>query len=506
MKKHLSRINIEMKSLSNKATILGLILTCGLASCDDLLNANADGNISGDVYKSEANIKAALNGAYYSLGGIYDGIDGGELFGGDFMLIPALFVAQNGSELVWDRARAPLYSDFVDNNVVATNVRIESNWRRAYEVINLLNNIIKNIDNVTSEKDRVYGEALAMRGILYFEMVRFWGAEYETGTVSSPSIPLLTEPIEEVNQIVTPTLATVGAVYTQVEADLNQASTLLESLGTNGTSLSYYACQAYLMRAAMHKGQYADAEDYADNILTSSSYGLANTPMDAFNNTSNSSEDIFAIQQTVSNNTGDITSGTGLTNYYASLNGVGVGAFRVLGGGLTTKSESLVNGARFSPVDLRGMRDSETTTSSQASDIDAPFYKHITSTSLYSPAKFLASDRVVPVVRLAEIYLARAESIYEQSQTIDADAIADLNEIRTRAALPALQVGDFASPQALMDSIKLEKKREFLYEGLVFHDLKRWNDEIGNSTPESFGQDEKFILPIPQAEVDTWGD
>ncbi|MFY0600795.1 MAG: RagB/SusD family nutrient uptake outer membrane protein [Cyclobacteriaceae bacterium] len=471
-------------------------------SCDSLLDVDADGNISGDVYESEANIKSALSGAYYSLGGIYDGVDGGELFGGDFMLIPALFVAQNGSEVSWDRSNAPLYSDFIDNSVVNTNVRIESNWRRSYEVINLLNNVIKNIDNVTTEKDKIQGEALAMRAMLYFEMVRLWGPEYDASTTSTTTIPLLTEPIEEVEDITTPTLATVSAIYDRVETDLTQASTLLQPLGKNGTNISYYTCQAYLMRLAMHKGLYDDAESFADNILGANAFQLVNTPVEAFNNANNSTEDIFAIQQTISDNTGDITSGTGLTNNYASLNGVGIGAFRVLGGGLVTKATSLQNGPQFSNADLRGMRDRDSNTQYTAADVNAAFYRHITSTSLFSPSKFMASDRVIPAIRLAEIYLARAEAIYQQNPSIDADAIADLNEIRTRANLVALQASDFGTADALMDSIKLEKKREFLYEGLIFHDLKRWDDGIGNpSTPAT---DAKFILPIPQAETDTW--
>ncbi len=471
-------------------------------SCDSLLDVEADGNISGEVYESEANIKAALYGAYYSLGGIYDGADGGELFGGDFKLIPALFVAQNASEVAWDKARAPLYSDFIDNNVVNTNVRIESNWRRSYEVQNVLNNILKNIDNVTTDKDKIQGEALAMRGMLYFEMIRLWGAEYDNSTINTAAIPLLNEPITEVEQITTPTLATVGAFYTQIEADLTQASTLLLPLGKNGTNISYYTCQAYLMRVAMHKDDYAKAETHADNILDAGIFELVATPVDAFNNFNNSSEDIFAIQQTLSDNTGDVTSGTGLANYYASLNGVGIGAFRVLAGSLITKQASLPNGPKFSAVDLRGVRDLNSDINYTADDVTTAFYRHITSTSLYSPSKFMSADRVIPVVRLAEIYLSRAESIYQQTNTVDADAIADLNMIRKRANIPEVQVSDFGSAAALLDSIKLEKKREFLYEGLVFHDLKRWNDGIGN--PATPATDPKFILPIPQAETDTW--
>lgn len=476
------------------------------ASCESALDIDADNNISGDVFANEENIKSALVGAYFNLGGIYDGVEGGELFGGDFMLIPMLFVAQNVSEVLWDRSEGPQYTDFIDNEVINTNLRIESSWRRAYEVINLLNNVIKNIDNVTTERDRIEGEALAMRGILYFEMIRLWGAEYDAATLNNTSIPLITEPFEEVSDIQTPTLATINAIYTKVEEDLSAAAALLQPLGKNGVNISYYTCQAYLMRHAMHKGDYAAAETFANEILdqgqASSVFSLTSSPLDAFNNFSNSTEDIFAIQQTQTNNAGDITTGSGITNFTSSLAGKGIGALRLQGGSFTNLS-TLINRPKFTPDDIRGIRDLTMDNENYTPEsVTTAFYTHITSSNTFSPSKFMSADRVIPVVRLAEIYLARAEAIYEQAPSISDEAIADLNEIRTRSNISALQSSDFVSADALLDSIKIEKKREFLYEGLIFHDLKRWNDGIGN--PAVPATDPKFILPIPQSETDTW--
>ncbi len=483
--------------------LIAIVVMALSISCDSLLDVEADGVIGGEIYNSQENIQKALNGAYYSFGGIYDGTDGGELFGGDFILIPTLIVAQNVSEVSWDGTNGPLYSDFLDNKILPTNLRIESNWRRSYEVINILNHILKNINNVTTEKDRIEGEALAMRGMLYFEMVRLWGAEYESTTISSPSIPLLTEPISTVKDIVTPTLATVGKVYEQVQEDLEAASILLEPLGKNGANLSHYACEAILMRVAMHKGEYNQAETHASKIIgTNGVFDLTDTPFEAFNNFENSVEDIFGIQQTVANNTGDITTSTGLTYYYSSVVGKGVGALRIQGASFNTTS--LINRPKFAPEDLRGMIISDTDSMSLVGNIDELFYRNINNTSTFSSGKYLSADRVIPVIRLAEIHLARAEAIARQDNAVTQEAIDDLNETRTRAGVVALQVDDFTNGgfDALIDSIKIEKKREFLYEGLIFHDLKRWNDEIG--IPGTPATDPKFILPIPQSETDTW--
>ncbi|WP_258103007.1 RagB/SusD family nutrient uptake outer membrane protein [Marinoscillum sp. MHG1-6] len=500
-----TNIKSIMKSSLNASLLSGVVLGVFgiLSSCEKALDVEADGTISGDIYADQESIEQALVGAYYSLGGIYDGIDGGELFGGDFMLIPTLIVAQNASEVSWDGTNAPLYDDFVDNTILNTNQRIESNWRRAYEVINIVNNIIKNIDNVTTDQDKIHGEALAIRGMLYFELVRFWGKEYEDLTKTETSIPLLTEPIVFVEEIKTPTLATVEAVYTRVVSDLTTASTLLQSLGKNDVNVSYYVCQTYLMRASMHMGDYASAKAYADTIINSGTYSLSATPTEAFNNFSNSSEDIFAIQQTLSNNTGDITTGTGPTNYYSSLSGKGIGALRLQTApflGPTT----LQNRPEFASNDLRGVRDMTTDDTSTPESIVGAFYRHITSTATYCSSKFMSSDRVIPVIRLAEIYLARAEAELMATSSVSTAIVDDLNATRSRAGLDSLSADAFPSTAELLDSIKTEKKREFIYEGLIFHDLKRWNDEIGNSTPETFGQDDKFVFPIPQSETDTW--
>jgi len=490
-----------MKSNSRfiKSALAGVLFLSGI-SCNSLLDIDADGNISGDIYATEAGIQNALVGAYYNLGGIYDGVEGGELLGGDFILISTLLSVQSIFEMDWDDANGPAYSNFVNRNILATNSRVEANWRRAYETLNTLNSILANIDNVTttSEKNRIQGEALAMRGILYFEMVRLWGQEYDAATASTDfAIPLLLDPVDEPGR--SPDLNTVEEIYTQVEADLTTASGLLQSLGKNGTNISYYACQAYLMRLAMHKDEFDDAIAFADIIIPE--FSLTATPQDAFNNTSNSTEDIFAIQQNGANNTGDISTGTGLTNYYSSLNGKGLGAMRVQKLFLTNPFGDFDNSPEYDTlVDLRGSIDNLANSDYTVESVTTGFYTNILNTFVLSPAKYMSSDRVIPIVRLSEIQLTRAEARAFQSQNLppDVTALNDYNAIRTRAGLSALMASDFSLGAILYDSILLERKREFLYEGLLLHDMRRRGESL-NGNP-AIGAE--FLLPIPQSELD----
>ena len=122
-------------------------------------------------------------------------------------------------------------------------------------------------------------------------------------------------------------------------------------------------------------------------------------------------------------------------------------------------------------------------------------------TSLLSSSKFIAADRVIPKIRLAEIYLSRAEILYEQDiKAVNPIALSDLNVVRNRAGLPSLVETDFFNSFAFYDSLILERKRELIYEGVLFHDLKRWKSKIGQTVATA----PKFILPIPQSETDTW--
>ena len=493
-----------MKNLYIYIFVIFILLGSG---CSDVLDIEADGTISGDVLTDEETIEQSLIGAYYSLGGISDGIDGGELLGGDFIVIPTLMAHAQGLEIFWSSVQAPGYANFIDKNIITTNTRVAANWKRAYEVINTVNNILQNINNVSAtNKDRIEGEALAMRGILYFEMVRLWAPQYDAVGVDPASelaIPVLTEPIVSIDQIETPTLRTIDAVYDQAEADLSAASALLEPFGKNGTKLNYYACQAYLARLSLQKGEFADARTYADNVIESGEFTLTTAPMDAFNNTSNSSEDIFAIQQTLSNNTGDRSSGSGITTFYSSLLESGLGVLGILRSSLN--SSFLINSPRFSAGDLRGTVDLSADSSTTSNQINTAFYRNVYNIALISSAKYTRADNVLPVIRLSEMYLTRAEATFESfGGAVTQEAVDDLNMIRSRAGISTVSVSDFVTSDTFFDSLVLERTRELLYEGQLLHDLKRWGGYIGSNFDPKDPWSAEYVLPIPQSEQDTW--
>lgn len=495
-----------------------LLLLIASFSCESILEVEPEGTIAGDALKDAESIQKALTGAYYNLGGINDGANRGELLGGDFIVIPTLLAHLNGKEITWSSVNAPQYSVFADSKTIpSVNDRVAANWIRAYETISSVNNILKNANKISdgNERNRIEGEALAIRSILYFEMVRLWGPQYSEETKNTPVLPLLTEPILSVGDINETDMSTVQQVYDRVQEDLESASFLLAPFGKNGTALSYYACQAYLSRLFMQKGDYPAAVTAANNILNTTEYTLAPTPTEAFNNTNNSSEDIFAIQQTLANNAGDRSAGAGITAFYSSLSESGLGVLGVFE--FTFNSEFYPNRPNFSDADLRATIDVSVTPSTPSTSINSAFYQNQYNNleGLLSSTKYIRADHVIPVVRLAEIFLNRAESIFEtDTLTIDQIALNDLNAVRTRSGLSSLQISDFNNePNAFYDSLIIEKKREMIYEGSLLHDLRRRramrgdNDIIiGDLIQRINPLSDVLILPVPQAEKDANSD
>ncbi len=82
-------------------------------------------------------------------------------------------------------------------------------------------------------------------------------------------------------------------------------------------------------------------------------------------------------------------------------------------------------------------------------------------------------DYAYPIMRLADVYLMYAEATNEISGP-QADAIALVNKVRARGALPALAPAKYASNAAFFDAIEQERIIELVAEGQRGFDLRRW--------------------------------
>ena len=118
--------------------LVGLIL---LESCSKKIEINPTQSVPENlVFNSDANIKAALNGAY-------DLASDGFVLGGDMMLYSELLAA--GDEISW----VGTYNqprEMYRQAILTNNSYVASTWARSYRTINVCNNILANISKVNA--------------------------------------------------------------------------------------------------------------------------------------------------------------------------------------------------------------------------------------------------------------------------------------------------------------------------------------------------------------------
>lgn len=472
-------------------TSLGLSLVVSLSlsivSCDSKLDIEPRASIeSKRVFTNSSNLRAALFGAYSEVKGTFNGPQNGELYGGDFNIISELISAD--SNVHWGGTFGE-YRQFENKRVITVNSRVTANWVRAYTAINVLNNVLANLTVADTPEDRaqIEGEAKCLRGMLYFELVRLWSKTWGLGTqATDPGVPLVLTPVNtvaEADALKTIGRSTVAAVYAQVINDLEQAQTLLTPFDKNGTNVSAYAAAAMLSRVYLQQANYPKAAEKADFVIASELFELSGEPLDAFNNTANSKEDIFAIQQSTLSNAG--TSNGGVATFYASLNGTGRGDMQV--------QEPHFN--IYEDGDLRGLVQDDLNDAATITNVEDMFYIGVFSQNSghIQTAKWGDANVNIQVIRLAEMYLTRAEANFEAGTAVGDSPVNDINVIRERAGLDPLAV-------VTRDEIRLERQRELAFEGFRLHDFRRWQFDI-NGLPFS---DPSLILPIPEREREVY--
>ncbi len=473
------------------STLLYICLAC-LAlmlfpSCDDELDIQPRQGLESDqVFTSPSNLEAALNGAYSEIKGAFGASFAGELYGGDFNIMSELLSAD--SNVIWGGS-FNTYQEIFGKDITITNGVVNRNWLRAYQAINNINNVLANLDVAAdqNQRDRVEGEARTMRGMMYFNLVRFWSRPWGTGTENTdPGVPLVLEPVttvEDAERTANLGRSTVAEVYAQVLDDLTTAENLLKSFGGNSTGISTHTAAAILSRVYLQQGRYREAAEAASRVIESGLYSLNGNPLSAFNNSANTSEDVFAIQQTALSNAG--MSNAGLATFYASLNGAGRGDIQVQEPHLRI----------FEAGDLRGGLQTDLPQSATIVNVSEFYYIGVgaQNSGQIQCAKYGEPTLNIPVIRLAEMYLTRAEGNLEADTTTGAAPADDINVVRQRAGLSPV-----GSPTR--QDIRLERQRELAFEGFRLHDFKRWQLTTGGLPWDA----PSLILPIPERELEAY--
>ncbi len=472
------------------AALLALGFGLSLAGCKDALDISPLQSIdAATAYNTPQKVSAAVVGAYARL-------DNPRLYGTDLILVPEL-LAGNGY-INWD-GTFQNYRQIRNHTQVATLSNAEGIWTQAYDAINQCNLILDNLGVVTDpgQKSQYEGEASFIRGAMYFELVRLYAQQYKPGGGNTQAgVPINLTPITTVEQADTKLArASVEEVYAQVIKDLQNAVTKLPA--QNISRASSYAAQALLSRVYLQQGNYVAALAAADNVITKSGASLIGSVAAVFANR-NSAESLFEIQQNDQNNAG--TSNDGLATYFAGYSptgdqGVlyGRGDVRVLGS----------FASQYGPNDVRGTDSLSAITTKKLIYLSDGNNR----VNRLRTLKWRVYGQNIPVIRLAEMYLTRAECEIRAGQLTAATQ--DVNRIRVRSG--ATQYTTVTLPDVLR-----ERQLELAFEGFRIHDLRRTDGIVipevpaQPATPGSpatpyvppvRATDARFVLPIPQREI-----
>ncbi|MCS6990340.1 MAG: RagB/SusD family nutrient uptake outer membrane protein [Chitinophagales bacterium] len=418
----------------------------GLAACSDVLELTPTDAISTEVaLETDEGVKQVLIGAYNAL-------SASSLFGGELMRNAELFGGLD--EIVWlGTFEAP--REIYNHQILVTNVDVEGFWVEAYNLINICNNILAHIDVVKeADRNRVRGEALLLRGWILFELTRFFGQQYVAGTNNTQlGVPIITSPSAASTDNAFPARNTVEECYAQALADVTEAEALLPA--TNEVFATKYTAAAVLARIYLQMENYEAARDAAHRVISSGKYSLLPTYAEIFNTDGLTKECVFGIVVTA-------TDGINAMNTYFSTLAYG-------GRGDIEIKQSFLD--LYDPADTR----------------KALYFK---TANRWRTGKFNNQFGDINIIRLAEMYLIRAECNLRLGTAVGASPVDDYNKTRVRAGLPAVTT-------VTLDDILLERRLELAHEGLRVHDIKRLRQSVG-----SFAwNDPMMVYPIPQREI-----
>jgi hypothetical protein len=433
-----------MKKIVIIITLLFTVISC------DVLEVEPQNSIAADeAFKTKEDIDKGILGAYASFQSL-------SYYGRTFGLFSDL-AADNLSHPL--AATADTYAQVNNNNILPENGSVSGIWALAYDGINVANNVITKVptieDMTEGERNIALAELYFIRALNHFNLLNYFGG-----------VPIK----------VTPTIGTTGLdvprntveeVYSQIINDLTFASDFLPAGGTK-IRASKYAAKALLAKVHLYNKDYPQAISLASEVISEGNYTLLNDFSDIFA-ADQSAESIFEISfsELERNRISEY-------NFPQSLNGR-----REVEPSQDLLESYEANDERFE--------------ASIAFDGDKAYAIKYDDLSL-------GADNFI-VLRLADMYLVRAEA--EASlPSPDLSAVrSDINDIRVRANLQPTSESDLTQ---LLRIIEKERRIEFAFEGQRWFDLVRTDRAIAvlpNVTSAN-----QTLFPIPLDEIQTNND
>lgn len=450
--------------------MIGMLLT--ISSCEKSVFEEPYSNLSpADAFGSADRIeKTAV--------GMYDQLQNLEFFGGRVLIY---------ADIRGIDTRPTAYFGQMPNfnTVLSSDGTVALAWEGAYRTIYEANNFMKNLAAnpgkiSDAQTARFNSEAKFIRSLCYFYLVNLWAQPYKfTPNANHYGVPLILtatdSPFDAGNQV---GRNTVAEVYQQMETDLLEAEAGLPTSAAVGSKdfadvarATKGAAQALLARLYLYKGDYAKAVTYSDKVLAGP-YKLNASPVTAFRSPYTTDENIFSVAMNGADNP---NTNNAIGQHYAPDKRADIAI-----------SPDYVN--LMSATDLRRTELTRT---------------YAPSPGLFFTTKYTGITDWVPVFRVSEVLLTKAEALANISTGIDATAVTLVNDVRRRSDASAVAIAP-TSKQGLIDAILLERRIELAFEGQGIFDFLRTGRGIpahGAVSAQAYGSD-YVVLPIPKYDTD----
>ncbi len=483
-----------------------LVVFMILNSCNDLDLLPLDRVTTATFYQTRSDFDGAIFAAYSSIQDFWGTSTETLSERGEFWKITMTITDDVAADA---DAGADQISRDVDNLFIrASDIPFAAIYTQIYEGILRTNLVLENLESenqlTAAEKTAFEGEAKFLRAFFHFQALKMFGTP-----------PLATEVKKDLNDLALPN-ATQDALFTQILDDFAvAASNLPESWdGGNTGRATSWAARSFIGKVNVWREDWPAAVTAFEEVVNMGPYALEPTYEDvfAFDN-ENNAESIFEVQyggpfsddnlwvfdDTHSENF-KASQGTGRGWYWDASNGAPGGKL-----GWWPPTQDLVDA--YEPGDERfGISVYQDGDMYYTTFTSLPYDPTWSSTG-FTIKKYRGERNIDPAnhapnqqadfnnerwFRFAELKLLYAEALLETNNA--GDATIQINDIRTRAGLPAL------AGTATMADLQQEKRVELAFEPHRWFDIVRWG--IG---PQVFGAawDNRFeVFPFPQSEID----
>lgn len=367
-------------------------------------------------------------------------------------------------------------------------------WQNIYETLNNVNNVIESraglLEAFPASKaniDRIYGEALVLRAMCFFDLANIYSQTYSYTTDGSHlGIPLFTKtPLAGVPS----TRASMKETYARIITDLKEAQTVL-SVRSNSISKIYVsadAATALLSRVYLYMQDWDAVIGLLENPSLKSKYPLVSSAdyLNMFMGAAQRTDPTLISSEVIWQLNLSTNSPTYLTEIFSNPESFYVyphATYRAL----------------FENADVRSQQ----------------FRVNPRNTSMFYTLKYGKADDVVAanwpinfkMFRSAEIYLNLAEAYYHKQQYELAANQVKVVRARAYNVAPADITLSSSDPAALLQQIKLERRKELGFENQRIFDIMRYKEnlnrtECNSNTCTLIYPDNKFVLPIPEMEI-----